>query len=1393
MSVTAKVRLAGWVRAVSKALAVSLVLATAPGLIGCGSSSAPTKKGVATGCTLNSDCDSNLVCSFGLCHTACKATKDCTAPATCVVGPNGDPSSAVCKLPNDTQTFECVRTSQCTSPLICGPDQQCRTPCATSSDCLIPGQVCAVGGVCADPTEVDPGTNKLKDAVLDAGTEGGAGSGGTSGTGGTGATGGSSGSGGTSGSGGGVSTGGGGPDGSAGTGGTTGTCTAGGSCTFSNECHTGVNSCDANNNLTCTDGGAKSDGTACGGDAVHVCSAGNCVPCNIGDSCSTDACQTATFTSCNTGPVCGSPTSAKDGTNCGSALFCFSGTCSPCNDGPCTPADNDCHNGTRDCSTSLDCVDANTNLNDGTTCTSGGGTYCKSGACTPCSINDPCQPAANPCYLGTVSSCTGGPTCTAGATPAPDGTSCGAGQVCISQNCSTATGWTLKVTSGDAQSKRVDEVLAPVKLSLVDSTNKALANVTLQVSAPAGAYAPATIKTDATGAATLNPQLGRAIGSYKFTVSVATYTASFSATAVAPAAGALFDLVNQTHTAVSGATAGGPAPTFATYYYTPSVVVASDGTLYFDDYGSVYSISPAGVLTRIAGTGTYGNSSSDTGPATSIQLYLPQGLALDQTNGYLYIADYDSAKVRRVYLTGAAAGSMDLLAGGGTAGSPDYGDGGSGDQATLASPQQVSVDSSGNVYIGDSGHNRIRKVDTNDTITAYISPYQTNVNTPPGAQTCSVSLAFYGCATNCGVTFDAKGQAFISGNFCGSQVPGTSASNSGYGVARVEADGSLTLVAGGSSSSATGDNLQATSAYFPSVPSIAFDKGGNLFASIQGANKVRRIDAATGVITTVAGSGTAGYKGDYADAATGATAEFNAPTDIAFDASGNLYVADYNDYTVRAIWGVGSATANTVAMAIFNGNNQSANVDAILSPPLAVKVTSGAGATAISGATVTWTALTAGSGFSASNPTVATSQSSALGTASISGRVGLSTGTYQFTASYRDIHGNPATGSPATFNVTATAATTGNIFTIVNTSHASGTTSTTIPGTFAQTNSAAAIAVGGNGNMYIGDSCQVGILTPKGVYTPLAGNGQCASGSVGDGGNASDARLYYIQNLALDEVSDPTNRILYINDYDNNRIRYVTLDDNPPQINTFVGYTGSGTAPGSPDYGVPGPGTGVNLAAGYGMAFNPGDKCLYYVDGSNHQRILKIDADTKSANYGNVTVLMTANASCSGTINIYNFSSGYSQIAWASGNVAYISAYLCGTDTSGNGAYGIMKYVAATKALTHIAGAYSTGSQSEGATALNTYFPALGGIAIGPGGNSLYVTTYNYNSIREITALDGTGKVNTIAGSTGSASTYSGDYVAATSASFYYPWQLAFSGSHLIVTDYNNYAFREIW
>src|SRR5262249_37227450 len=137
--------------------------------VGGGQSCSPDKSPptLANHCKLNSDCASNLTCSFGLCHVACKATKDCTQPATCVTT-TGHLADAVCTMPDDAAQLQCVRNSDCKhlgsdlAALICGPDQQCRTPCATSADCIVPGQICAEGGVCASPSEVGPGTNRLK-------------------------------------------------------------------------------------------------------------------------------------------------------------------------------------------------------------------------------------------------------------------------------------------------------------------------------------------------------------------------------------------------------------------------------------------------------------------------------------------------------------------------------------------------------------------------------------------------------------------------------------------------------------------------------------------------------------------------------------------------------------------------------------------------------------------------------------------------------------------------------------------------------------------------------------------------------------------------------------------------------------------------------------------------------------------------------------------------------------------------------------------------------------------------------------------------------------------------------------------------------------------------------
>src|SRR5215471_6842053 len=117
------------------------------------SSDKPLRSGLSDGCVVNSDCNDPLQCSFGLCHKACKESRDCPSMQHCLNLPSGP----VCQL--DKDTVECVYSSECPPPLKCAVDSRCRVPCVAKDDCL-PSQVCTQH-VCADKDEVDAKTQKL--------------------------------------------------------------------------------------------------------------------------------------------------------------------------------------------------------------------------------------------------------------------------------------------------------------------------------------------------------------------------------------------------------------------------------------------------------------------------------------------------------------------------------------------------------------------------------------------------------------------------------------------------------------------------------------------------------------------------------------------------------------------------------------------------------------------------------------------------------------------------------------------------------------------------------------------------------------------------------------------------------------------------------------------------------------------------------------------------------------------------------------------------------------------------------------------------------------------------------------------------------------------------------
>jgi hypothetical protein len=137
------------------------------------------KRAIAEGCTLNSDCDPGLVCTFSRCHSECKSFVDCPHGSRCVIGDTG---KQVCIVPLDDSS--CSTQGICAQTLACASDGKCRNTCQVAAAC-VEGQVCAVGGVCAEKTEVDSTGNLLGAAPDASGTGGGRGStGGTVGAGG---------------------------------------------------------------------------------------------------------------------------------------------------------------------------------------------------------------------------------------------------------------------------------------------------------------------------------------------------------------------------------------------------------------------------------------------------------------------------------------------------------------------------------------------------------------------------------------------------------------------------------------------------------------------------------------------------------------------------------------------------------------------------------------------------------------------------------------------------------------------------------------------------------------------------------------------------------------------------------------------------------------------------------------------------------------------------------------------------------------------------------------------------------------------------------------------------------------------------------------------------------
>lgn len=749
------------------------------------------------------------------------------------------------------------------------------------------------------------------------------------------------------------------------------------------------------------------------------------------------------------------------------------------------------------------------------------------------------------------------------------------------------------------------------------------------------------------------------------------------------------------------------------------VAVDVSGNIYVADTynNTIRKISSSGYVTTFAGLAGVSGSSDGFGSGASFNT--PTGIAVD-TNGYVYVADTGNSLIRKI----SPGGNVTTFVGGGTS-SAD----GIGTAAGFNGPTGIAISSSGDLYVTDTGNYTLRKVSSSGVVTT-VAGLAGVYGTTDGP---SASARFYYLW---GVFTDSNDNVYVC--------------DAGNAIRKIASNGTVSTLAGLANLSGGAGYADGTgsTARFNGPYGITMDSSGFFYVTEAYNHTIRKIDS-SGVVTTLSGSVTNGSADGLGD-----QARFNKPFGMAFDSSGNLYVADSANHTIRKIASSGLVT--TIAgQAGYSGSTDGSGSLARFNNPTGLVVdTSGNLFVVDSGNSTIRKISTSGvvSTFAGAAGSLGTTNNSVGTSARFRYPQGIaidsSNNLYIADTSNHQIRKITPAGSVTKFAGNSTMGST------------DGTT-------LAKFKFPRGVTVDSAGYVYVADTGNQKIrkITPAGAVSSIAGSTTGNAGLIDAQGSSA-------------EFSDPygivvTNSgFLYVTDFSNHVIRKIDSSGNVTTLvgggnNTSLGYSGS----------ADGVGRAATLSQPAGISVSSNGE-IYFTDFDNStvRKISTINTVSTVAGEGNYKSYGS---------NDGPGSQAYFNIDWSNIQSGITTDQL-GQIYVSDSANHIIRKINKNGVVMTYAGLVGQPGITDGVSSTAQFlFP--NGLAV-DASNNLYVTDSGNNVIRKI-APD--GQVSLFAGIPGSAGSTDGANL--NDATFNWPVGIAINSTGaLFVIDKGNNAVRKI-